>query len=167
VAKGDAPRHGASQQFFEKLGLLTLLNESERHGLISNAVTRLWGVHQAMDNFYNEPPFAERLKSISEQGAIPETIQEEYVAVVVGCRIGNGYGYSRAAVPFYDGMIRGFSPREISLMVNLPKSNGIVGRRINIDGGCRKNFIDALKLIDRASVPKASLTDFDAMVKAV
>lgn len=33
AAKGDEPRHTASLQFFEKLGILTLLNESERHGV--------------------------------------------------------------------------------------------------------------------------------------
>jgi hypothetical protein len=59
VAKGDTPRHIASQQFFEKLGMIALLNESERHGLISHAISRLWTVHQGMNNFYNEPPFAE------------------------------------------------------------------------------------------------------------
>lgn len=63
LAKGDTQRHTASQQFFEKLGMLNLLNESERHSVISNAVQRLWNVHQGMNNFYNEPPFAERLEN--------------------------------------------------------------------------------------------------------
>jgi len=100
LAKGDTQRHSASQQFFEKLGLLKLLNESERHVLISNAVKRLWTVHQGFNNFYNEPPFAERLKRISEQGGIPETAQEEYVRTIVGCYVGNPFGVSHAAEPF-------------------------------------------------------------------
>jgi len=165
VAKGDTPRHTASQLFFEKLGMLTLLNESERHGVISHAVNRLWTVHQGMDNFYNEPPFAERLRRISEQGGIPETIQEQYVHVVIGCRIGNGYGVARAAIPDYDAMISGFSPREISLAVNIPRTNSLVGRRVQSGGPYRSNFAAALRLIDRASVPSASQTDYDTFTK--
>lgn len=92
LAKGDTQRHAASQQFFEKLGLLNLLNESERHALVSNAVKRLWTVHQSFNNFYNEPPFAERLRILSKQGGIPETAQEEYVQTVVGCYVGDPYG---------------------------------------------------------------------------
>lgn len=161
VAKGDTPRHTASQQFFEKLGMLALLNESEQHGLISHAVSRLWTIHQGMNNFYNEPPFAERLRRISEQGAIPETIQEQYVHTVVGCRMGNGYGVCRAAIPDYNAMIRAFSPREISIAVGLPRTNSLVGRRIQGGGSCRTNYGAALRLIDRASVPSGSQTDYD------
>ena len=94
-----------SQDFFEKLGLLKLLNESERHSVISAAVRHLWDVHLAMNNFYNEPPFAERLMNLSEVEPIPETIQEHFVYTVVGCYIGNGYGVSRAAAPYYEAMI--------------------------------------------------------------
>ena len=91
LAKGDATRHTVSQQFFEKLSLLDLLNESERHTIISKSIDQLWTVHQEYNNFYNEPPFAERLEQISQQGALPKTIQEEFVKTVVGCYIGNGY----------------------------------------------------------------------------
>ena len=66
LAKGEDKRHLVSQDFFEKLGLLKLLNESERHSVISAAVRHLWDVHLAMNNFYNEPPFAERLMNLSE-----------------------------------------------------------------------------------------------------
>lgn len=56
AAKGDEPRHAASLQFFEKLGLLTLLNESEQHAVFYRAIERLWNVHNGTNNFYNEPP---------------------------------------------------------------------------------------------------------------
>jgi hypothetical protein len=164
VARGDAPRHTASQRFFEKLGALNLLNESERHGIMSHAVSRLWTVHQGMNNFYNEPPFAERLKKISEQEAVPETIQEEYVRVVVGCRIGNDWGVSRAAAPHYDAMIRSFSPREVNIMIGLPQTNTLVGRRIRENSACRRRFIEAVKLIDRASVPSPAMADYESLI---
>jgi len=161
LAKGDTQRHVASQQFFEKLGLLNLLNESERHSMISSAVQRLWTVHLGMNNFYNEPPFADRLKSLSDQGPIPETAQEQFVHTVIGCYIGNGYGVCWAATGAYESMIQGFSPREVTIMIALARSNTIVGRRIQNDGSCRTRFVRALKLIDRASVPSGVLADYD------
>jgi len=157
-------RHVASQQFFEKLGLLTLLNESERHSVISNAVQRLWTVHLGVNNFYNEPPFAERVKLLADQGPIPETAQEQFVQCVVGCYIGNGYGICWAAEPFYVATIRSFSPREVSIMIGLSRSNNLVGRRIQTGGQCSKRFSRALGLIDRASVTSGSMTDYEKWI---
>ena len=42
LAKGDVKRHKASQQYFEKLGLLGLIGEAERHNIISNACKTIW-----------------------------------------------------------------------------------------------------------------------------
>jgi len=165
VAKGNPQKHTASQQFFEKLSLLHLLNESERHGVVSHAVSRLWTAHQGINNFYNEPPFAERLSKISEQGAIPETIQGQYVQTVVGCYIGNGYGTSRGAKPYYEAMIRGFSPREIGEMIVLPSANTIVGNRFQAGSLFRQNFVNALRLVDRASVPSGYQAKYDQLIK--
>ena len=163
VAQGDVQRRSASVQFFEKLGLLAILNESERHGVIAHAVSRLWTVHQGMNNFYNEPPFAERLMNVSRQGAIPDTVQEEYVYVVMGCRMGNGYGVSEAAIPYYNAMIQAFSPREISIAISIPDSNGLVGRQAA--GPSRAGFKRALLLIARASVPSGSQSKYDQYVQ--
>lgn len=160
LAKGDTQRHTASQQFFEKLGLLALLNESERHSVISNAVKTLWTVHQGMNNFYNEPPFAERLRRLSEQGAIPETAQEQFVYAVVSCYIGNSYGVSWAAEPHYETMIRSFSPREISIMISAARGTSILRKRIQHYSSCRSRYAQALRLLDPKSVPSSATADF-------
>ena len=156
LAKGDIKRHKASQQFFEKLGLLSLLDESERHSLISNACKKLLSVHQAFDNFYNEPPFAERLTQIASQGAVPDTCKEEIVTTVMTCAVGNPYGVSHAAYPHYKKIIQSFSPSEIVTMLNLPKSRTIVGNRIRVHTRCRKEFKSLVSLIDPDSVPTVS-----------
>jgi hypothetical protein len=165
LAKGDSPRHTASQQFFERLGLLHLLNESERHSVISATVQRLWNVHQGMNNFYNEPPFAERLNRVSEQGPIPETAQEQFVQVVIGCYIGNTYGVSWGAETYYESMVRSFSPREVSIMVSLAKGNSIVSNRIQSNSTCRRRFAQALRLIDPATVPSSATADYNRLVQ--
>lgn len=166
AAKGDEPRHTASLQFFEKLGLLTLLNESEQHAVFYRAVDRLWNVHNGMNNFYNEPPFAERLLELSRQGAVPETVQEQFVQVVMCCSIGNGYGVSNAATSSYDQMIKSFSPREIAAMIRLAISaDNPLGRRVNGPASCRQRFKQNLALIDSASVPSGVKADYEKFLK--
>lgn len=166
AAKGDEPRHTASLQFFEKLGLLTLLNESEQHAVFYRAIERLWNVHNGGNNFYNEPPFAERLLELSLQGAVPETIQEQFVQVVVCCNIGNGYGVCWAASTSYEQIIRNFSPREIATMIRLATANeSTLGRRVNTLPPCRARFKSTLALIDPASVPSGVKAAYDHFMR--
>lgn len=154
VAKGYQDKHAASLQFFEKLGLLGLLNESEQHHIFTRAISRLWDVHNGTNNFYNEPAFAERLLELSSQGAVPETAQEQYVQTVGCCRVGNGYGVSNAAVSYYDQMIQNFSPREISTLIQSASTNtNPLGRRVSASGSYRVNFKTMLGLLDAASIP--------------
>ena len=166
IAKGFEDKHTASLQFFEKLGLLSLLNESEQHVVFSRAIDRLWNAHNGMNNFYNEPPFAERLLEVSQQGAIPETIQDHFVQTVVSCRIGNGYGISNAAVSYYNDIIRGFSPREVATLIRSAITQSTtVGRRVSNNGSCRRNLKAILELIDAASIPSGVKASYDRLVK--
>lgn len=165
LARGDQDRHVASQQFFEKLGLLQFLAESERHSLISNACKRLISVHQAFDNFYNEPPFAERLLQLSSQGAVPDTAKEELVTTVVTCAVGNPYGTSHAAYPYYKKMIQSFTPAEIVIMLNIPKTETPVSKRIKTYSRCEVAFSGIVSLIDPESVPTKSKTAYKEWTK--
>lgn len=152
-AKGDEPRHKASQQFFERLGLLSLLGDTEVHSLITTAAANLLSVHNSMNNFYNEPPFAERLNGLAIQNRIPESAQHEFVNAVITCATGNPYGVSHAAIPAYTAMIKSFSPAEIKIMLDLANSNTVVGNRIRGHGECRARFKGLVDLIDSTSVP--------------
>jgi hypothetical protein len=80
-------------------------------------------VHQAMNNFYNEPPFADRLLELSRQVPIPETAREHFVTTVSCCYVGNGYRVCNAAVPRYEEMIRSFSPSAIQQTILLAMDN--------------------------------------------
>ena len=119
LAKGDEARHKASQGFFERLKLLSLLGEGEQHALFTSAARNLLSVHNAYNNFYNEPPFAERLSALTGQNRVPETAQYEFVNSVVTCAVGNQWGVSNMALPYYEKMIRSFSPQEIRIMLQL------------------------------------------------
>ena len=165
AAKGDEPRHAASLQFFERLGLLTLLTESEQHAVFYRAAERLWNVHNGMNNFYNEPPVAERLYEISQQGAVPETVQEYFVHTVACCFVGNGYGVSWGAAATYEKLIQSFSPREVTALLLLAASNQtILGRRVAAWPSCRQRLKQALQLIDPASVPSGVKANYDHFI---
>ena len=167
-ARGDDQRYKASSQFFERIGSIQLLNKSDQHNIFYKASERLWNVHNSIDNFYNEPPFAERLLELSSQGAVPEATREYYVQTVVCCYIGNTYGVSRAAEPSYDKMIRAFSPGEVATMVRLAQDEkNILGWRVVNANKCRERFVQALKMIDSSSVSDAIRTAYHGFTLSI
>lgn len=153
LAKGKTDKHTASRNFFEKLGLLELLGESEHHSIISNATKRLLSVHQSIDNFYNEPPFAERLLQLSSQGSIPRTAKNEFVTTVITCAIGNQYGTSNSANPSYKKLVQNFSPDEVRIMLESVESDSIIKRRVDNYPRCKRKFKILVSLVDESTVP--------------
>jgi len=151
LSKDDNERTKASRLFFQKLDLLKLLTNTERHSIIRNACSALLRVHQGYDNFYNEPPFALNLREITEATSVPDSAKEEFVQVVLTCYVGNPYGVSRSAISDYKEMIENFSPREIELMLNIPSTNTIVSNRIKTHANCKRRYLQALELIDEDS----------------
>lgn len=165
-AKGEEEKYKASLVFFETLNLLSLLNQTELHSIFSKAIEKLWLVHNGYHNFYNEPPFAERLAEITQNQAVPTTAQENFVLVVACCYIGNGYGVSNAAIQYYQKMIENFSPLEISNLLNLAnKPSNLLGYRISTDNGCKNRFKNLLGLINPASISPHAKIIYDKLIK--
>lgn len=159
-AKGDSQRYTASKVFFEKLGFLGLLNELDRHTIVSNACDKLLSLHMAFNNFYNEPPFAERLAELSSQSERPESVKEKFVLTVITCFVGNPYGVSHAAIPYYTKMIKSFTPREIAILIDLPDKKTIFSNRIKDYPRCKSRLNQALLLVDSKSVPESIKSKF-------
>jgi hypothetical protein len=158
-AKGDEPRHKASLKFFEDLVLLCLLTKTEQHSIITAASQKLLSVHNAWDNFYNEPPFAERLVRLAKS-AVPASAQPQYVEAVVTCGTGNQYGVSSAALSMYQTMVKSFSPAEIKLMLDLASAPSLLAGRIKSSQGCEKRFKSLVRLISASSVPMAAKAQY-------
>lgn len=154
-------RYKASQQFFEKLGLLSMLGEHERHALFSNACAKLVSVHQGMDNFYNEPPFAQRLLELTVQDQVPETARHEFVTAVVTCAIGNSYGTSNAAYIYYASMVKSFSPAEIDAMFLLSENDSLIRQRLKGTERCRTSFSNLVGILNPESVPAKAKVLFE------
>lgn len=151
VSKGDEERTKASRSFFQRMNLLNLLTNAERHSIVSNACASLLRVHQGFDNFYNEPPFARNLCEIVNVTKVPDSAKEEFVQTVVTCYVGNPYGVSHAAIRYYQKMIENFSPKEIEAMLNIPYITNTVTNRIKNYADCKQRYFQALELIDEES----------------
>lgn len=150
--KNDEQRMKASRIFFQKLEILDLLTDIERHSIIKSACDSLFRVHQGFDNFYNEPPFAKNLYSITQTTKTPDSTKSEFVEAVVTCYVGNPYGVSHAAVPYYRKMIENFSPKEIELLLDIPFGGTLVANRIKAYPNCRRRYIEALDLLNEKSL---------------
>lgn len=146
--KGQQEKISASRLFFQKLGLLGLLSSQEQHSIIKNACSDLLNVHLEFNNFYNEPPFAKRLLELSNSMKIPETVKYNYVLSIITAFVGNEYGVSNAALPYYQEMIENFSPKEIDILLDISQENTVVSSRISNYLRCKNRYIDALNIID-------------------
>lgn len=91
--------------------------------------------------------FAKRLLELSSQIKIPATAQSDYVHAVVTPFIGNGYGVSNSAIPYYQEMIENFSPNEINYLLNIVNEDSLVSYRIKNFPICMKRYVDTLNLI--------------------
>lgn len=160
-SKDDERRQKASQFYFQELGILELLGEAERHKIISSACDNLMAVHQGLDNFYNEPPFAQRLAELSSQGEVPDSSKEKFVITVATCAVGNPYGISHAAWPYYRQMISNFSRKEVSILLLIPSSHSTVGRLVKQVRRCKDQFKSIVGLLDASSVPAKAKSTYE------
>jgi len=165
LLKCEEDKIKASRLFFEKLGLFHLLSEHEKHSIIKNACDNLMRVHLEYNNFYNEPPFAERLSELINATKIPDTVKLEYVTTVVTCFVGNQYGVCRAAVDTYKTMIQNFTPKEIEILLSIPMTKTIVANRINSYSNCRTRYKAALQLLDIESLSPNQKLTYDRLLK--
>lgn len=165
IAKGDSARQEKSRLFFEELAMLSLLSESERHAMISNACKSLLSVHNAYDNFHNEPPFAERLFTLSSQQQVPETAKVEFVETVITCSVGNPYGTSDRADINYIQLVKAFSAEEIRIMLKIPNERTVVANRIDEYPRCKRKYRELVKSLDPSSIPASLKTNYERALR--
>lgn len=161
LVRGDADRLTLSQSFFVRLGLIGLLSDTERHSIVARASQRLLGAHQEFNNFYNEPPFAERLDELTAQAGVPPTAAFELVCTVALCTIGNRYGVSWAAIPYYHRIIKRFGATEIAILLQATENYQPLEFRLKHYPECAARFGEILGMIQRESVPSAVLPLYD------
>ncbi len=113
-----------SRRFIVEIGQGNSLTDSEKISTYDKAIKNLQSAHFAPNNFYNEPPFAERLLEVSEQIIpIPEEVISSYLIVNLYCFLGNSYGVSWNAVPFCERMLKGLTPKGIEYLIAILHDN--------------------------------------------
>ncbi|MBM7268185.1 hypothetical protein K5Q29_07860 [Streptococcus sp. 2018037] len=118
LLSGTPDQRTNSKKFFEEIGQLNSLSEVEKISSFSKAINNLRTAHCGMNNFYNEPPFAERLQELSEQiNPIPEQIIGKYVQVNLDCYVGNSYGISWSAAADCEKMLQNLTPKGIENLI--------------------------------------------------
>ncbi len=160
MVAGDQARLQASIDFFQKVGLVRFLSDAQQQAMVSRAVDLLVSAHEGMNNFYNEPAFAERLAEIVRQTAVPEAVQEFFVQKLCYVAVGNRYGVSNAAWPYYISMVRNFTPNEVKFMIDVCYAFSPLNSKLKNYAECRKRLADLLRLIDLRSVPASSKDNF-------
>jgi hypothetical protein len=139
AANADVDRKRLAHEFLDMVGGLTYLTEPELALAIQEKVGRLEMAHEALNNFYNEPPIARELKKfIPATGKVPSQVNDEYVRVLVRCRVGRFAGVARSATPIYDELIDLFEESQIRATILAFESTEIASRLS--DQGCVSRF---------------------------
>lgn len=160
IGQGHQNKAAASREFFTRFGMLGMLSDAERHSIISVACDRLLAAHKGMNNFYNEPPFAARLREIVSNSGVPETVRWKYVETVVTCAVGNQYGVSWGATPAYEAMVQDFSPRAMEMMLGIPRNNSTTKNKIVGFPSCRKRFAQLVSLLNGQNMPSTLVAEY-------
>ena len=119
--------------------------------MIGKLIKQLESTHHGIDNFYNERPFAERLANL--RNSIPIQLVKEYVYVISLSYVGNSYGTSRTAEPFYEEIIKNYSVREIDKLFELLSEDNYLRYGIKTYRRCGIKFKELLNLLNEESVP--------------
>ena len=139
ASNADIPRRDSAKEFLTLVNGLTFLPKDRLALEVSEAVATLFQAHIGWNNFHNEPAHAKNLfRFIPDNGDIPESSQYEYVKTVTMCTIGNGYGTSTVAYPYYQAMIARFREQEIWNVCLLVEDQDIMSR-LQFDS-CQKLF---------------------------
>ena len=124
---GDIQRKEFALKFLSNVNGQNYLTEEQRSIEIGERLDNLLKTHYEFYNFDNEKPHAKMLLNyIPESGIIPKTVRYKYVKVIIICRLGNSYGVSFVAKPYYDKMFKMFRDEEILKFLELLKDTDII-----------------------------------------
>jgi hypothetical protein len=129
AANADISRRDAAREFLVIVNGLTYLPPDTLALELDEKIQNLFNAHIGMNNFYNEVPHAKILATyVPETGVIPDAVRLPYVKTLTMCRIGNGYGTSWDAKPYYDRLMARFREPEILEVARLVTDSDVVSR---------------------------------------
>lgn len=96
-------------------GAASYLPDDQRAVEIDALVADLLSAHEGMNNFYNEPPVARKLRDYVGEQQVPLGVRERYVAALADVYLGRRSGVSVKADPIYSELLERFTPDEAAL----------------------------------------------------
>lgn len=96
-------------------GAASYLPDDQRAVEIDALVADLLSAHEGMNNFYNEPPVARKLRDYVGEQQVPLGVRERYVAALADVYLGRRSGVSVKADPIYAELLERFTPDEAAL----------------------------------------------------
>lgn len=153
----DQGAKSLAYQILSHLEGLQFIPDDIRAVQIEDTLDRLIAVHNAVNNFYNESPFARQLESlVGAHGSIPKQIEIKYVHTVVYLFLTNGNGVAWNAEPIYLRLIDSFDLRKVILAV-LSFQDKTVASRLQFSL-CRDKYSELLIRLKTKS-PLPALTE--------
>lgn len=119
ISRDKSDKRVNSVKFFEGIGQMNSLSDNEKISSFTKAINNLRVAHYGMNNYYNEPPFAERLYEVSRQiNPIPEQVIDKFVSVNLDSFAGNAYGVSWDAARYCEKMLKNLTPKGIENLIS-------------------------------------------------
>jgi hypothetical protein len=159
----DSEKRDLARELFRALGKIDLLPKEERFHMMQKAIKALEDAHHNFDNFYTEVPLAENLASMHKH--LPETLYAEYVETVTLCFVGNIYGTSRGALPYYKEMVGNFTAKQIDILVALYKKDSLVRNRVRSTARCRQQFTALANVLPDRNISAKARVEIDNVKK--
>jgi len=126
-ANAELTKKELAKQFLSMVNGLGYISDDQKAIEIREISENLLHAHNGFNNFYNEEPYAKILiKYIPTSGSVPQLIRFYYVKVLLICKLGNTYGVSHSAEPYYNQMIERFQDLEFTELLKLLDDNEIV-----------------------------------------
>jgi hypothetical protein len=166
AANADVDRKKLAHDFLELVDGLTYLPTSDLALNIQELVAALETAQDNLNNFHNEPPIARKLrKFIPDTGKIPEQINDEYVRVLIRCRVGRFSGVANAAAPIYDELIDLFDEQQLRAFINT-LSRAEITSRVSSNPGCFARFQEIVTRLAPKAVSQPMQRLFAAIAAA-
>lgn len=101
-----------ARELLENVGASSYLPADVRGAEIDEILDQLISVHNARDNFYNEPPLAKKLDEYVGVQSVPMGVSDKYVEVIIELFLGRPSGIAWNANDIYRGLIDRFSSEQ-------------------------------------------------------
>jgi hypothetical protein len=143
----DHDRAKAARELLDLVDGTAYLPESDRVVELAESLDQLIVAHEGWNNFYNEPPVAQRLLDlVGRFGKVPAQLRHRYVSELVYVFLTNGSGISWSADPIYQQLIELFDGEQAGLALR-SFADTRISSRLQFTLG-REKWDQLLELID-------------------